>query len=45
MAFFHLIRALRFDVGTSQDVAETGNYNYGNGYGYERANLVGNPIL
>jgi len=30
-----------FDVGTSQDVAHTGNYNYGNGYGYERANLVG----
>ena len=32
-----------FDVGTSQDIAHTGNYNYGNGYGYERANLVGNP--
>src|SRR5579864_3434892 len=30
-----------FDVGTSHDVANTGNYNYGNGYGYERANLVG----
>jgi Carboxypeptidase regulatory-like domain/TonB-dependent Receptor Plug Domain/TonB dependent receptor len=30
-----------FDVGTSQDIAHTGNYNYGNGYGYERANLVG----
>jgi hypothetical protein len=32
-----------FDVGTGQDIAQTGNYNYGNGYGYERANLVGNP--
>jgi hypothetical protein len=32
-----------FDVGTGKDVAETGNYNYGNGYGYERANLVGSP--
>jgi hypothetical protein len=31
-----------FDVGTGQDIAHTGNYNYGNGYGYERANLVGN---
>jgi hypothetical protein len=30
-----------FDVGTSQDIAHTGNYNYGNGYGYERANLIG----
>jgi hypothetical protein len=30
-----------FDVGTGQDIAHTGNYNYGNGYGYERANLVG----
>ena len=30
-----------FDVGTSQDIAHTGNYNYGNGYGYERADLVG----
>lgn len=30
-----------FDVGSSQDIAETGNYNYGNGYGYERANLIG----
>ncbi len=30
-----------FDVGTSQDIAHTGNYNYGNGYGYERANLLG----
>jgi hypothetical protein len=32
-----------FDVGTSKDVANTGNYNYGNGYGYERLNLVGSP--
>jgi len=32
-----------FDVGTSKDIANTGNYNYGNGYGYERLNLVGNP--
>jgi outer membrane receptor protein involved in Fe transport len=32
-----------FDVGTGLDQAQTGNYNYGNGYGYERANLVGNP--
>jgi len=32
-----------FDVGTAKDIAETGNYNYGNGYGYERLNLVGNP--
>jgi outer membrane receptor protein involved in Fe transport len=30
-----------FDVGTGKDRAQTGNYNYGNGYGYERANLVG----
>jgi hypothetical protein len=30
-----------FDVGSGKDIAETGNYNYGNGYGYERANLVG----
>src|SRR5260370_6747010 len=30
-----------FDVGTGQDIAHTGNYNYGNGYGYERANLLG----
>jgi len=30
-----------FDVGTSHDVANTGNYNYGNGYGYERLNVVG----
>lgn len=32
-----------FDAGTGKDIANTGNYNYGNGYGYERANLVGNP--
>ena len=32
-----------FDVGTGKDIANTGNYNYGNGYGYERLNLVGNP--
>jgi hypothetical protein len=32
-----------FDVGTGKDQAETGNYNYGNGYGYERANLQGIP--
>jgi hypothetical protein len=32
-----------FDVGSGKDVAETGNYNYGNGYGYERANLIGRP--
>jgi hypothetical protein len=30
-----------FDVGTGKDIANTGNYNYGNGYGYERANVVG----
>jgi Carboxypeptidase regulatory-like domain/TonB dependent receptor len=30
-----------FDVGTGKDIANTGNYNYGNGYGYERADLVG----
>jgi outer membrane receptor protein involved in Fe transport len=30
-----------FDVGSGKDIAQTGNYNYGNGYGYERANLVG----
>jgi hypothetical protein len=30
-----------FDVGSGKDIAETGNYNYGNGYGYERANLIG----
>jgi hypothetical protein len=32
-----------FDVGTGKDIANTGNYNYGNGYGYERLNLVGSP--
>ena len=32
-----------FDVGTSKDIANTGNYNYGNGYGYERLNLTGSP--
>ena len=32
-----------FDVGTSQDIANTGNYNYGNGYGYERLNRIGSP--
>jgi Carboxypeptidase regulatory-like domain len=32
-----------FDVGSGKDIAQTGNYNYGNGYGYERANLVGSP--
>jgi outer membrane receptor protein involved in Fe transport len=31
-----------FDIGTGLDQAQTGNYNYGNGYGYERANLIGN---
>ncbi|MGB9403180.1 MAG: carboxypeptidase regulatory-like domain-containing protein, partial [Candidatus Acidiferrales bacterium] len=30
-----------FDVGTGKDIANTGNYNYGNGYGYERADVVG----
>ena len=30
-----------FDVGSGKDIAQTGNYNYGNGYGYERANVVG----
>jgi len=31
-----------FDIGTSSDQANTGNYNYGNSYdGYERANVVG----
>ena len=30
-----------FDVGSGKDIANTGNYNYGNGYGYERLNLVG----
>jgi len=32
-----------FDAGSGKDRAQTGNYNYGNGYGYERANLVGSP--
>jgi outer membrane receptor protein involved in Fe transport len=32
-----------FDAGSGKDIAQTGNYNYGNGYGYERANLVGSP--
>jgi Carboxypeptidase regulatory-like domain/TonB dependent receptor/TonB-dependent Receptor Plug Domain len=32
-----------FDVGTSKDIANTRNFNFGNGYGYERANLVGSP--
>jgi len=30
-----------FDVGTGKDIANTGNFNYGNGYGYERAHVVG----
>jgi hypothetical protein len=30
-----------FDVGSTKDIAETGNFNFGNGYGYERANVVG----
>ena len=30
-----------FDVGSGKDIAQTGNYNYGNGYGYERANVAG----
>ncbi len=30
-----------FDVGTGSDQAHTGNFNYGNGYGYERANFTG----
>ena len=30
-----------FDVGTGLDRANTGNYNYGNGYGYERLNVTG----
>jgi outer membrane receptor protein involved in Fe transport len=30
-----------FDVGSGKDIAQTGNYNYGNGYGYERANRAG----
>jgi hypothetical protein len=32
-----------FDVGTRKDLANTGNYKYGNGYGYERLNLIGGP--
>jgi outer membrane receptor protein involved in Fe transport len=32
-----------FDVGTSKDIANTGNYNYGNGYGYERLDVIGSP--
>ena len=32
-----------FDVGSGKDIANTGNYHYGNGYGYERANIVGSP--
>ena len=30
-----------FDVGSGKDIAQTGNYNYGNGYGYERADVLG----
>jgi hypothetical protein len=30
-----------FDLGSGKDIAQTGNYNFGNGYGYERANLTG----
>jgi hypothetical protein len=30
-----------FDIGSGKDIANTGNYNYGNGYGYERADVVG----
>jgi hypothetical protein len=30
-----------FDVGSGKDIAQTGNFNFGNGYGYERANVVG----
>jgi hypothetical protein len=30
-----------FDVGSGKDIANTGNYNYGNGYGYERADVAG----
>jgi len=36
-----LSSGIPFDVGSGKDIAETGNYNYGNGYGYERANVVG----
>jgi hypothetical protein len=32
-----------FDVGTGKGLANTGNYNYENGYGYERLNLIGSP--
>jgi hypothetical protein len=38
-----LSSGIPFDVGTGKDIANTGNYNYGNGYGYERLNLVGSP--
>jgi hypothetical protein len=38
-----LSSGIPFDVGTSKDIANTGNYNYGNGYGYERLNLAGSP--
>jgi len=31
-----------FDVGTGKDIANTGNFNYGNGYGYERLDPVSN---
>ena len=33
-----------FDAGASGDIANTGNLSYTTGYGYERANLVGNPV-
>ena len=32
-----------FNVGTGKDLANSGNYNYGNGYGYERLNLIDSP--
>jgi hypothetical protein len=32
-----------FDVGTGKDLANTGNYNCGNGYGYDRLNLIDSP--
>ncbi|HXY50697.1 MAG TPA: TonB-dependent receptor [Terriglobales bacterium] len=38
-----LSSGIPFDVGTAKDIANTGNYNYGNGYGYERLNLIGSP--
>jgi len=38
-----LSSGIPFDVGTAKDIANTGNFNYGNGYGYERLNLVGSP--